>query len=121
MTTLKPVEAIDRAIQRLNDTLEINREFMDADDIGDLQATIEGLKQMSIIEKHKAYKKQLKDFIDYLNTGGHSGDDDEKFQQWCDTDYVILHGDQRLDLCSTADVVSDLTCLLEDHLTRDVG
>lgn len=112
----KQSEVLGAAINRLMGLAEVNREYMDADDYGDLQATIRELVLMKHEHEYTEYKDQLKSFVDYLGSGGNSGDDDEKWNAWVDADYVITHRDQTVTVYNGADFCDGLYNLLKETL-----
>lgn len=113
MNNLKTIES---ALQRLEELYDINHEVMDAEDLGDLLTTIDELKFMQYEQERIEYKDQLKSFVDYLESGGNSGDDYEKWSAWVDTDYVITHGDQTVTVHNGADFYDGLYHLLKETL-----
>lgn len=112
----KQSEVLEAAINRLMGLAECNREVMDADDYGDLQVTIKELVHMKHEQEHIEYKEQLKSFVNYLESGSNSGNDDEKWNAWVDTDYVITHGDQTVTVYNGADFYDGLYHLLKETL-----
>ena len=112
----KQSEVLEVVINRLMGLAECNREVMDADDYGDLQVTIKELVHMKHEQEYTEYKDQLKSFVDYLGSGGNSGDNDDKWNAWVDTDYVITHGDQTVTVCNEADFCDGLYHLLKETL-----
>ena len=63
MNNLKTIES---AIQRLKAMYDCNYECMDADDSGDLLATIHELEQMKRDLMHDDYIKKITDFRDHV-------------------------------------------------------
>lgn len=63
---MNDIKTIERAIQRLKAMYDCNYECMDADDSGDLLATIHELEQMKRNLMHDNYSKEITDFRDHV-------------------------------------------------------
>lgn len=101
-----------KAIERLQTLYDINHEVMDADDCGDLLSNIQGLKEMY----HKVYKKQLIQFIEYLEGSLFETQDDETaWQKWTEQPYTITHGSKSVVIDNYADFYDGLLNLLKEH------
>ena len=114
---MNDLKTLERAIKRLKDKMEIDHEYMDADDLGDLTVTICGLESMKQRIEHNNYVDQLEQFVDYLENA--LSDDDER-NEWMSTPYVITQGKQSVTLCNCADVYDGLLTVLREHI-KDIS
>lgn len=108
---------LDAAINRLRGLAEVNHEVMDADDYSELQATISDLVKM----KHEAlameYRHQIESFVVYLQNSVTVTDGDE-WNEWCQTPYIISHGDRKVTIDNGSEVYEGLIELLTTHLNE---
>lgn len=109
------IEILESSIQRLVGLLEINREVMDADDIGDLQSTIEGLSRMVLEYNHDKYVEQLVQFKDYLDNSV-ANDNEKEFTEWTEKQYTITHDGHSVVIDNGAEVYNHLTDMLQDEI-----
>ena len=116
---MKQSVVLENAINRLMGLAEVNREFMDADDYGELQTTIKELVKMRHEKAHSEYRSQIKSFVDYLRDGVTAADGDE-WTDWCQTPYIITHGDKKVTVDNGPETYEGIISLLEDHL-EDIG
>jgi uncharacterized protein YaaR (DUF327 family) len=109
-------EVLQAALDRLEGYAEVNREYMDADDYGDLQATIKELHHMKNEAMVIEYKSQVKQFIDYLEGSlFDTQDDEDAWQKWTSMPYTITHGDKSVVIDNFAEVYDRLLHLLKEH------
>lgn len=109
------VEILESSIQRLVGLLEINREVMDADDIGDLQSTIDGLSRMVLEYRRDKYVEQLIQFKEYLDNST-TIDNEEEFTKWTEKQYTITHDGHSVVIDNGAEVYNHLTDMLQDEI-----
>lgn len=111
----KQSEVLESAIYRLKGLAEINREVMDADDYGELQTTIKELVKMKLQASATEYRHQIESFVDYLKDGCCTADGDEH-HDWCQTPYIISHGEKQVMVENGSEVYEGFLKLLSDHL-----
>lgn len=111
----KQSEVLQAAIDRLKCLADCNRDVMDADDYGDLQVTIKELIVMKNEASATEYRGQIQGFVDYLRDGVVEADGDE-WHKWCQTPYVIQHGDKQVTIDNGSEVYEGFLKLLSDHL-----
>lgn len=111
----KQSEVLQAAIDRLVSQAEVNREYMDADDYGDLQVTIKELIKMKNEALATEYRSQIQSFVDYLRDGCCDADGDE-WDEWCQTPYTISHGDKQVTIDNGSEVYEGILKLLQDHM-----
>lgn len=109
------IEIIESSIQRLEGLLEINREVMDADDIGDLQSTIDGLSRMLLEYNRDKYVEQLVQFKDYLDKCA-TNDNEKEFTEWTEKQYTITHDGHSVVIDNGAEVYNCLTEMLQTEI-----
>lgn len=111
----KQSEILQSAIDRLKGLAEVNGEYMDADDYGELLVTVKELTNMKLQASATEYRNQIESFVKYLNDGCASADGDE-WDKWSQTPYIISHGDKQVTLDNMAEVYEGILKLLSDHL-----
>ena len=112
---MNKIEILESSIQRLEGLLEINREVMDADDIGDLQSTIDGLSRMLLEYNRDKYVEQLLQFKDYLDTSV-TTDNEKEFTEWTEKQYTITHDGHSVVIDNGAEVYNCLTEMLQTEI-----
>lgn len=111
---MNDLKTIESAIQRLETMLDINKDYMDADDQGNLQVTIDDLKHMARKIKYNNYIDQVKQFVDYMQT---TLTDEDEQEEWLNTPYVITQGNHSVTIDNDADFYEGLLSLLKEHLS----
>lgn len=113
---MKELKELSKAIDRLYGLYAVNHEVMEEDDVKDLLGTIDSLRAMHLAK----YKKQVKEFVDYLRNDFPDAGDNAAWSKFVETPYVITHGDKTVIVENYADVYDGLFTLLKDHL-EDLG
>lgn len=108
---------LDKAIKRLEGLKEVNHEFMDADDLGDLESTIEELNKMKDRAIFHDYKKQIKNFLAYMDDCVDASKE-EQFEEYTQTPFVITHGNKKVTIDCGAEVHEHIQLLLKEHLSE---
>lgn len=109
------IKILESSIQRLVGLLEVDREVMDADDIGDLQSTIDGLSRMLLEYNRDKYVEQLLQFKDYLDVSV-TTDNEKDFTEWTEKQYTITHDGHSVVIDNGAEVYNHLTDMLQDEI-----
>lgn len=108
---------LDKAIKRLEGLKEVNHEFMDADDLGDLETTIEELNKIKDRAIFHEYKKQIKSFLDYMADSIDTGNT-ARFEEYTQTPFLITHGNKKVTVDCCAEVHEHIEGLLKAHLSE---
>lgn len=109
------LKTIESSIRRLEAMYECNHEVMDADDIGDLQTTIDDLKRMRLEYNREKYVEQLWQFKEYIDNSAAS-DNEREFKAWTEKPFIISHGDHTVTVENGAEVYNHLTDMLQDEI-----
>lgn len=112
---MNKIEILESSIQRLVGLLEVNREVMDADDIGDLQSTIDGLSRMIFEYNRDKYVEQLVQFKNYLDSSA-VNDNEKEFTEWTSKQYTITHDGHSVVIDNGAEVYNCLTEMLQTEI-----